>query len=127
MTLEQLTKRGLLKEARTAVSLAKHQAELSEVDPDDLKKMTFRGVAATRIEQVISKIMEWNNNHPEQKDRFYISETLIARLTGSNRGAIKDYFQTHDTLINDHNYKYSLSNDDNRKGKGVDVKQMLGL
>lgn len=127
MSLDQLTKRGLLKEARTALSLVKHQDKLSNVDPEKLKKMTFRGVASTRIEQIVTRIMDYNNTRGEQKDRYCISETLVAKLSGSNRNAVREYFDSHKLMIDDHNAKYSLTNADNRKGKGIDVKQVLSL
>ena len=127
MSLDQLTKRGLLKEARTALSLAKLQERLEDTDPAKLKTMTFRGVASTRIEQVIKKIMDYNDTRGEQKDRYCISETLVAKLSGSNRNAVREYFNSHKIMIDDHNAKYNLTNNDNRKGKGIDAKQVFSL
>lgn len=127
MTQEQLAKRGLLKEARTALSLAKYQADLSEVDPEKLRDMTFRGVASTRIERVVTRIMDYNDTCGEQKDRYCITPTLVANLSGSNRNAVREYFNSHKFMIDDHNSKYSLTNADNRKGKGIDAKQVLGF
>lgn len=127
MSQEQLAKRGLLKEARTALSLAKYQDKLSEIDPEKLRKMTFRGVASARIENAVTKLMNYNDTRGEQKDRRCISETFIAKLSGSNRNAVRDYFDSHKLMIDDHNAKYSLTIADNRKGKGIDLKQILGL
>ena len=126
MTREELAKRGLLAEARKSNSLAKRQSELSEADPDELKKLTFKGVAFTRIEQVVKRIMSHNDAQGENKHRYCPTECLIATITGSNRGAIREYFDSHKTMIEDHNHKYGLSKEDNRKGKGIDVKQLFG-
>lgn len=127
MSRNEITKRGLIAEAKKAVSLAKRQSELSEAAPEDLKKMTFRGVAATRIEQIIIRIMEHNDSQPEKQNKFCITESLVFKLTGSNRKAITDYFDSHRILIEDHNQKHQLTNEDNRKGKGIDIKSMLNL
>lgn len=127
MTYDQIAKRGLLAEARKAVSLAKRQDDLANTDPEELKKMTFKGVASTRIGQVVNRIMEYNDTQPEQKNRFCISESLVFKLTGSNRNAVKEYFRSYKLMIDDHNQKYGLTNENNRKGKGIDPKQLLGL
>ena len=127
MTREEIAKRGFIAEAKKAVSLAKHQADLSELDPEELKKKTFLGVAAIRIQKTVEKIMQHNDNQPEKQNKFYISESLVFKLSGSNRKAIKDYFENYHIMINDHNQKHGLSNEDNRKGKGVDIKSILNI
>lgn len=127
MDFKQLAKRGLLKEARTANSLSKHQQNLTDTDPDKLRKMTFKGVASARIDQVVHKIMDYNDSCSEQKDRQFISETLISKITGSNRQAVREYFESHKLMIEDHNNKYSLTVANNRKGKGFDIKKVLNL
>lgn len=126
MSRDEIIKRGAIAEAKKAVSLAKHQAELADLDPEELKKKTFKGVAAVRIEQIVTRIMEHNDNAPEKKDRFYISESLVFKLSGSNRKAIKEYFDSHHLMIDDHNHKYGLTIEDNRKGKGLDTASILG-
>lgn len=127
MTRKQIAKRGFIAEAKTAISLAKRQADLAEANPEELKKMTFKGVAATRIEQIISRIMEHNDSQTEKQNKLCITESLVFKLTGSNRKALKDYFESHKLMIDDHNQKHSLTDADNRKGKGIDAKQMLNL
>ena len=127
MTFEQLVKRGLLKEARTALSVAKRDIDLSETDPEKLKKMTFKGVASARIDHAVNKISDYNDRQGENKDRYFISASLIAKLTGSNRNAVKEFFNSYKLIIDAINDKYTLTNDDNRKGKGIDAKQLLGL
>lgn len=127
MSVKELAKRGLIAECKKAVTLSAKQASLADVDSEDLREMTFKGVAATRIEKAITRIREYNDNQPDNQTRYCISESLVASVTGSNRNAIKDYFKAHKDEIVSHNGKYGLTNESNRKGKGINVKEVLGF
>lgn len=127
MSKKELNKRGLLSEAKTAITLAKRQADLHNTDPNELRKMTFSGVATARIQQAVTKVMDYNDSQTEKKNKFCITESLIHKLTGSNQKAVRDFFETYHTTIDDHNQKHSLTKVDNRKGKGIEFKEMLGF
>lgn len=107
MSRKELTKRGLLKEARTALTIAEHQDNVSRASFEDLKdsKFSFKGVAQKRIELVVSRMMAYNDTLNDKKDKFYLTETFIASVSGSNRPAIKKYFtnEVNDEIIRSHN------------------------
>lgn len=127
MSRNEIIKRGAIAEAKKTVSLVKHQADLENLSDEELKKKTFAGVAALRIQQVIEKVMTHNDNQPEKQNKFFISPSLIFKLAGSNRAAINNYFEKYQLSIDDHNHKHNLTVDDNRKGKGIDAKEVIGV
>jgi hypothetical protein len=95
------------------------------------KGRTYKGLAEARITKVVQLVIEHNDNQPEKKYKWCISPTLVAKLTGSNRQAINNFFTNHKVMIDDHNTKHSLRDLDNRKGIGgttiESLKQSLGL
>lgn len=127
MLKSELYKTGLIAESKRLVSQAELQDRLTNVEPEKLKAMTFKGVAALRIERFITKIMEHNDNQAVNKLRYFISENLVADVSGSNRKAIKEFFEAKKLWIDVHNSKYNLTKNNNSKGKGLSREQILGF
>ena len=92
-----------------------------------MQKATFKGAANYRISQAIETIMIHNNNQSEKSQKVCLTKGMIFKLTGSNRETINKYFDDHEVMINDRNNKHSLTDADNRKGKGFSFEQLLGI
>jgi hypothetical protein len=99
--------------------------DFESMTEDELKLNTRKGSAYYRISQAVETIKNHNDSQGEKKLKFFISPTLIFKLTGSNRKSITLYFEQHQTLIDEHNSKHELTELDNRKGKDYDVKKVL--
>lgn len=125
--LDTIAKDGLLQRSRYLNSVADKQAQLESMTEEEMKTATFKGAANYRIEQAISTIIDHNNNQSEKSQKVYISKGIVFKLTGSNRQTINKYFGDREVMISDHNNKHSLTEADNRKGKGFNVEQLLGV
>jgi hypothetical protein len=130
LTYQEIAKDGLLQRAKYLNSVAKKQSELESLSDADIKeninKLTFKGVADYRIEQAIQKIIDYNET-ASQNDKICITKGIVFNITGSNRQTINKFFETKQHWIDDHNNKHNLTDKDNRKGKGYDVKAVLGI
>lgn len=127
LSYEHLLKRGLLAECKREMSLVEHREKLSTLDDSALLNSTIRGAASLRIKKAIDAIIHHNEHVTEKEDKIYISESIVFRITGSNRGAIRQFFEQNQEMIDTHNKKYGLDDSVNRKGKGYDFKATLGL
>ena len=125
--LDRVIKDGLLQRSRYLNSIADKQASLESMSDEDLQKATFKGAAKFKIEQAIATITNHNDNQPEKKSKVCITKGIVFKLTGSNRQTINKYFDEHEVMIADHNHKHSLTDGDNRKGKGFSFEQLLGV
>lgn len=124
--LEVVAKDGILQRSRYLNSIAEKQAQLETMSDKELSEATFKGAANFRIEQAVETIMNHNDNQAEKSQKVCLTKGIIFKLTGSNRQTINKYFDDHELMISDHNQKHSLSNSDNRKGKGFDWSGLLG-
>lgn len=127
-----LLKTGLMAEVKRSISHSEKLNELKDVDFKTLSSdaninKTFRGLAALKIQKAIEVAKAHNETCQDRDDKIYISESVIARVTGSNRQSIRDYFTANKAEIDAHNRKHDLDNGVNRKGKGYDFKATLGL
>ena len=125
--LDEVARDGLLQRSRYLNSIANRQAELESMSEAQQKNATFKGAANYRIEQAIETIMNHNNNQSEKSLKVCLTKGIVFKLTGSNRQTINKYFDEHHTMIDDHNQKHSLTDADNRKGKGFSYEQLLGV
>ena len=126
-SLDVVAKDGLLQRSRYLNSIADKQAKLGSMSDEEMSKATFRGAANFKIDQAINKITEHNNSQGEKSRKVCITKGIIFKLTGSNRQTINKYFDDHQVMISDHNLKHSLTDADNRKGKGFDWDKLLGV
>ena len=124
--IDEVARDGLLQRSRYLNSIADKQAQLESMSDEEMKTATFKGAAQYRIEQAIETIMNHNNNQSEKSQKVCITRGIVFKLTGSNRQTINKYFDEHDVMISDHNQKHSLTDADNRKGKGFSFEQLLG-
>ncbi|MEM7758067.1 MAG: hypothetical protein AAF298_08075 [Cyanobacteria bacterium P01_A01_bin.40] len=127
LTIEAIVKEGTLQRARYLNSIAESQAKLESMSRDELKEATFKGVSRHRISQAIEKIREHNDQQTEKKNKVCITRGIVFKITGSNRSNINKFFDEYEVMISDHNHKHELSDADNRKGKGFDFQQLLGI
>ena len=125
--LTEVARDGLLQRSRYLNSIADKQAQLESMSDEEMQKATFKGAANFKIEQAVNTITDHNNSQSEKSDKVCITKGIVFKLTGSNRQTINKWFDQHQTMIDDHNQKHSLSNADNRKGKGFSFEQLLGV
>jgi hypothetical protein len=125
--LDEVARDGLLQRSRYLNSIADKQAELESMTDEEMKKATFKGAASFKIEQAVNTIISHNNNQPEKSDKICLTKGIIFKLTGSNRQTINKWFAQHQIMIDDHNQKHSLTDANNRKGKGFSFQQLLGV
>ena len=125
--LDEVARDGLLQRSRYLNSVADKQAQFGSMSEDEMKKATFKGAANYRIEQAIETIMNHNNNESEKSRKVCLTKGMIFKLTGSNRQTINKFFDEHEVMISDHNHKHSLTDADNRQGKGFSFEQLLGV
>ena len=125
--LTEVARDGLLQRSRYLNSIADKQAQLESMSDEEMRSCTFKGAANFKIEQAINTITDHNNSQSSKSDKVCITKGIVFKLTGSNRQTINKWFAQHQTMIDDHNQKHSLSNADNRKGKGFSFEQLLGV
>lgn len=125
--LDEVARDGLLQRSRYLNSIADKQSQLESMSESEMKTATFKGAANFRIEQAIETIMNHNNSQSEKSRKVCLTKGIVFKLTGSNRQTINKYFDEHEVWISDHNHKHSLTDSDNRKGKGFSFEQLLGI
>lgn len=125
-SLQEIAKDGLLQKARYYNSTM-GKKDYDSMSDNELRNSTSKGSANARISNMIEKIKQYNDNQPDNSTRFFLSPSLIFKLTNSNFRIINNYFETYRSMIDDANNKYQLSDRDNRKGKGYDFKKVLGI
>ncbi|MDJ0716914.1 MAG: hypothetical protein QNJ54_22310 [Prochloraceae cyanobacterium] len=127
LTLQDLAREGLLWRSRYINGIAKKQSEFEKMEEEGtLNKTTVKGSADYKIEKAIQAIIEHNDKQTERNNKVYISKGMVFKLTGSNRQTISKFFDNH-KYIEEHNNKHELEEADNRKGKGVDFKELIGI
>lgn len=125
-SLQTIAKDGLLQKSRYINSTV-GKKDYDSMTDDELKISTSKGSANARISNMIEKIKQYNDLQGDNSTRFFLSPSLIFKLTNSNFKIINNYFETYRNMIDDINSKYQLSDRDNRKGKGFDFKKVLGI
>lgn len=123
-TVPQMQHDGLLMMAKRINST---QDYLKNASAEDLRKTGAKGAAAERIKRCVEALKEWNSQKAQSKDLeeqtecYYITVTLIRKLTGSRYAAVKAYIEENQDTIEAHHTEFNLDEDVNRKGKGNDV------
>lgn len=81
----------------------------------------LKGKAVQKIDRTVRAVMQFNEQAKEPEEKWFISESLIFRLTGCNRPAVRRYFQALRSEIDEHNQHHQLSERHNQlKGKKSD-------
>ena len=125
-SLQAIARDGLLQKARYYNSTM-GKKDYDSMSDNELRNSTSKGSAFQRIGNMIEKIKQYNDNQPDNSSRFFLSPSLIFKLTNSNFKIVNNFFETYRNMIDDANNKYQLSDRDNRKGKGYDFKKVLGI
>lgn len=125
-SLQEIAKDGVLQKSRY-INSCLGKKDYDSMSDDQLRNSTSKGSANARISNMIEKIKQYNDNQPDNSTRFFLSPSLIFKLTNSNFKIVNSFFETYRNMINDINSKYELSDKDNRKGKGYDFKKVLGI
>lgn len=125
-SLQAIARDGLLQKARYYNSTM-GKKDYDSMSDNELRNSTSKGSAFQRIGNMIEKVKEYNDLQLDNSSRFFLSPSLIFKLTNSNFKIINSYFETYRSMIDVINSKYELSDKDNRKGKGYDFKKVLGI
>ena len=125
--IDEVARDGILQRSRYLNSIADKRAQLESMSDEEMQRATFKAAANYRIEQAIETIINHNNNQSQKSQKVCLTKGIIFKLTGSNRQTINKYFDEHEVMISDHNHKHSLTDADNRKGKGFSFEQLLGV
>ena len=123
-SLQAIAKDGLLQKARY-INSTMGKKDYNSMTDEELKNSTSKGSAFQRISNMVEQVKQHNDNQPDNLDRFFLSPSLIFKLTNSNFKIINSYFETYRNMIDDANSKYHLTDKDNRKGKGYDFRSVL--
>ena len=123
----QIVKDGVLQRAKYLNSIATKQPNLKSMSDAELKHQRFSGVAEHRIKKAVDTIKNHNDRQGEKANKYCITQGIIAKLTGSNRPAIRKFFKDYQNMIDDHNHKHELTDRDNYKGVNHDLKKALGI
>ncbi len=90
----------------------------SQVPSEELKGSKARGAIEERIYRAFRAVADYNDNvAPSNSERWYIGNVTLRQLSGSNGQVVGDWIKRHQTLVDDHNNKYSLGQYHN-KGRG---------
>ncbi|BAZ71394.1 hypothetical protein NIES4106_61910 (plasmid) [Fischerella sp. NIES-4106] len=90
----------------------------SQVPSEELKGSKARGAIEERIYRAFRAVADYNDNvAPSNNERWYIGNVTLRQLSGSNGQVVGDWIKRHQTLVDDHNNKYSLGQYHN-KGRG---------
>lgn len=99
---------------------ASQQKKPSSIPAED-SSYTTKEKAVHRIDKAVKSVMLFNEQAENAEHKWFISESLIFRLTGCNRPAVRKYFQAHQTLITQHNQQHQLTERHNQtKQSAVD-------
>lgn len=134
LTKAQLLKRGLLAEARRENSIAEKRTTFESLDEETLRKGTkIRGVAEFRIGKAVEALINHNSDLDRPiEEKYFINQSTIFRLSGSNIKSIQEYLKHNQDLIDKHNHEYGLEESINRKSVKVngvekkDIKAVFG-
>lgn len=69
----------------------------------------LKGKAVQKIDRTVRAVMQFNEQAKEPEQKWFISESLIFRLTGCNRPAVRRYFEALRSAIDQHNQLHQLS------------------
>lgn len=131
--LAELLKRSITFYSRTVVGKAKkYEKDLSHISTEklleDKEYSTYPSRADELTKRAIVAIKKNNSEIATEKDnRWCITQSAIATLTGSKAATIGKTLKQFKVLIDDHNEYYELDGYSNRKGKDRDILQEIDL
>lgn len=83
---------------------------------EELKGKKIPGSAEEKIRRAIQGIIDFNDyTAPSNNERWFIGVRSIQDLSGCNYSPIKKFVDDYSTMIADHNAKYGLSNQHNKR------------
>jgi hypothetical protein len=132
MALEDFIKQAIKVYAKTVTGKAKQTSEdLSNISTQDLlnnpKYSTHPSRAEELTKRAIRAIKFFNaNKATENADRWMITQSAIASLTGSRQGTIKQLLEQFKDDVDSHNQTYGLNAYSNRK-PGKDITEIINL
>jgi hypothetical protein len=132
MPLPDFIRQAIKVYAKTITGKTQKRGEdLSAVPTDKLLTdptySTHPGRAEELTKRAIKAIKYFNANIATEKaDRWCITQSAIASLTGSRASAIGKILEQYKTEIDDHNQAYELDGYSNRK-PGKDIKEIINL
>lgn len=133
MTLEEFARQALRVYAKTITGKTRKQSEdLTTVPTDKLLNdsaySTHPGRAEELTKRAIQAIKYYNANVAiENADRWCITQSAIASLTGSRPSAVGKVLEQFKDDIESHNQSYNLDNYSNRKRGKPDIKETINL
>ncbi len=133
MTLEEFTRQALRVYAKTITGKSKKQSEdLSTVPTDkllaDSTYSTHPGRAEELTKRAIKAIKYYNANiATEQAQRWCITQSAIASLTGSRPSTVGKVLEQFKDDIESHNQSYGLDNYSNRKRGKPSIEETINL
>jgi hypothetical protein len=128
MDLEDFIKQAIKVYARTIKGKAEQRSmDLANVSTEELlndsKWKTQPGRAEELTKRAIAAIVKYNTEvATENADRWKITQSAIASLTGSRPQAVGEILKQYQTMVDDHNSKpeYAFTDYSNRKpGKKI--------
>ncbi|NER96898.1 MAG: hypothetical protein F6J86_24120 [Symploca sp. SIO1B1] len=132
MPLDEFIKQAISVYAKTITGKArKHSEDLSNVPTTELlsdAQWTTHPLRASELtKRAIRAIKFYNANRVgENKDRWCITQSAIASLTGSRQSTIKKILERYLDEIESHNIKYGLNGYSNRK-QGKDISEEINM
>jgi hypothetical protein len=77
----------------------------------DSKPAKGTGATEERIRRAVQAIMDWNNQFPHNQNperKWSINNRAIRDLASVNGMAVKEWLESHEQLVNDHNLKHGI-------------------
>lgn len=133
MTLDSFTRQALRVYAKTITGKTRKQSEdLATVPTDKLRNdptySTHPGRAEELTKRAIKAIKYYNANIATEKaDRWCITQSAIASLTGSRASTVGKVLEQFKDDIESHNQTYELDNYSNRKRGKPSIEETINL
>lgn len=105
----------------------KQEIDWESVPNEQLKGMKVAGAVEEKIYRAYCAIANYNDNAPSNDDRWYIGSTTLSQVSGCNRTATGAWVEVHEITVKDHNSKYGLGQYHNKRHKGVEITDFIGL
>ena len=92
------------------------EKDWSAIATEKLKGQKIPGSAEEKIRRAVKAILDYNDYTATSNDmRWFLGVRSIQDLSGCNYAPIKKFLEDYKIMIDDHNTKYSLSNQHNKR------------